>query len=129
MRCHAKYGPFRCELEMIEHLDDRHTFTVEWDDDGGPIGNTGEVDMIGYVENARPMLHQQVAADEPMLAAPDVQKQERGYHLSEQGGIRFDEEVAVTCGICNHPWHQGECPRSIQSGEYVAPCGCMTAAL
>lgn len=117
---------------MTEHLDDRHTFTVEWDEDGKGIDRTlAEVEgtLIGYREalpaqKVSEILAREVEEVDPLPAPP----REREFRLSEQGGIRFDEVTAEQCGICRHPWHTGICTRQFQAGEHMTECGCETAA-
>jgi len=153
MRCHAKYGPFRCDLEMSEHLADRHVFTVEWGEDGEGIGRTAdEVDLLGYFTAPMPStgvsgdgLPETIPAgqtlpialvDEVVEAEPGetnakagVSADGRRWWLNPQtGGIVWEGTKAQRCSICNHPWHEEPCTVPFQPGDYATACGCMTAA-
>ena len=152
MRCHAKYGPFRCDLEMSEHLPDRHVFTVEWDEDGGPLGRTAdEVDLIAFADNVPPLrtmfltpniesvgvsgdgLPETVELEEAEPGetgtVAGVSADGRKWWLNPQtGGIVWEQTKTTQCAICAHPWHEEPCTVPFQPGDYATACGCMTAA-
>lgn len=133
MRCHAKFGPFRCDLDMSDHLPDRHTFTVEWDDEGSPLDRTqDEVDLLGYLEPTPPAPRREpVQTLDPgeTEATEGTDSHGRRWWLNPQtGGIVWEDQPGERCSICNHAWHTAPCTVPIQPGEYATPCGCMTAA-
>lgn len=148
MRCHARFRGLRCELLMADHLDDRHNFLIEWDDDGEPLGETATLPAWVTVNQqeyapALSVVPGTTATAEPPATRVSVAKSvptpaeqppgppgaEQGWYLSEQGGIKFVEQTAERCGICGHPWHTDICSAMQQLGEHRVECGCSAAAL
>jgi hypothetical protein len=113
---------------MSDHHDKEHSFWVRWDDEGEPLV---EMPLMLPVPEAKPNIREVLAAEadevDP-IPEPSPERVQRKYHLSEQGGIRFDEVTADRCGICGHSWHPSPCRVSVVDNGHTFECGCETAA-